>query len=304
VVILALLSLVLFAVAGAVLYQAAALPRVRHAEAISRIRRYGFARARTRGTQRDFVGILDAIAAFVGATLGRHFESFRVENAKAELVAAGKYDASPRAFIAYRLFTLVGTPLLWIYIGSSLGLGSVVFVLGLVAFGYLGWIAPLKFVQDRAKRRREDIDYELPELIDLLIVTIEAGVGFVGSLQLAASRVQGPLGQELRLTIQEQTLGLAINEALKNMMERTDTASTRSFVRSIIQGETLGVSIGQILRDLATEMRRRRRQAAEERAQKAPIKMLFPLVFLIFPAMFIVLLSPAAISIFRALRNF
>ena len=91
-------------------------------------------------------------------------------------------------------------------------------------------------------------------------------------------------------------MGLSTTEALSNMLERCETPSMRSFVRSILQGETLGVSIGQIMRNLSTEMRKRRRAAAEERAQKAPLKLLFPLVFLIFPAMFVVLLAPAVLS--------
>ena len=95
-------------------------------------------------------------------------------------------------------------------------------------------------------------------------------------------------------------MGLSIQEALMNMLGRCDTPSMRSFVRSIVQGETLGVSIGQIMRDLAHEMRRRRRAVAQEKAQKAPVKILFPLVFLIFPAMFVVLLGPALFLFFRA----
>jgi len=91
-----------------------------------------------------------------------------------------------------------------------------------------------------------------------------------------------------------------MQEALLKMLDRVDTASMRSFVRSVVQGETLGVSIGQIMRDLAQEMRRRRRAVAQERAQKAPIKILFPLVLLIFPAMFVVLLGPALFLFFRA----
>lgn len=91
-------------------------------------------------------------------------------------------------------------------------------------------------------------------------------------------------------------MGLSTNEALRNLVVRCETPLMRSFVRSVLQGETLGVSIGQIMRDLALDMRKRRRQAAEERAQKAPIKLLFPLVFLIFPAMFVVLLGPAFLN--------
>ena len=132
----------------------------------------------------------------------------------------------------------------------------------------------------------------LPELIDLLVVTLEAGVAFAAALQIAAERLQGPLGEEVRLTIQEQTLGLSMTEALENWLARCDTPSVRSFCRSMIQGDQLGVSIGQILRNLAVEMRARRKQTIEERAQKTPIKILFPLVFLIFPAMFLVILGP------------
>jgi tight adherence protein C len=125
------------------------------------------------------------------------------------------------------------------------------------------------------------------------VVTVEAGLGFNGSLRVAAERFHGPLRDELRLTLQEQRLGLPTNVALTNLLERCETPSMRSFVRSVLQGENLGVSIGQIMRNLGVEMRKRRRQYAEERAQKAPVKMLFPLIFLLLPALFIVLLFPA-----------
>jgi tight adherence protein C len=113
----------------------------------------------------------------------------------------------------------------------------------------------------------------------------------------------GPLGDELRLTLQEQDMGLSTQEALNNLLDRASTPAIRTFVRAIIQGETLGVSIGRIMRDLAVEMRKNRRQKAEERAQKAPTKMLFPLVFLIFPAMFVVMLGPALIEIITGLKG-
>jgi tight adherence protein C len=125
------------------------------------------------------------------------------------------------------------------------------------------------------------------------VVTVEAGLGFNGSLDVAAKRFHGPLRDELSLTLQEQRLGLPTNDALTNLLNRCPTPSMRSFVRSVLQGETLGVSIGAILRNLAVDMRKRRRQAAEERAQRAPVKMLFPLIFLLLPALFVVLLFPA-----------
>ena len=98
-------------------------------------------------------------------------------------------------------------------------------------------------------------------------------------------------------------MGLGTTDALRNMLTRCETPAMRSFVRSILQGETLGVSIGQIMRNLAVEMRKRRRQGAEERAHKAPVKILFPLIFLIFPAMFVVLLAPAIFSFLDAFAN-
>jgi tight adherence protein C len=138
-------------------------------------------------------------------------------------------------------------------------------------------------------------------LIDLLAVAVEAGLGFSAAMAAAVERMPGPLGEEMRLMLQEQTLGLTPLEALENVLTRVDTPSLRTFVRSIVQGEQLGISIGDVLRNLALEMRKRRKAAAEERAQKAPIKMLFPLVFLIFPAMFVVILGPAMFAFFDAL---
>jgi tight adherence protein C len=103
--------------------------------------------------------------------------------------------------------------------------------------------------------------------------------------------------------MQEQTMGLTTNEALANLLERVETPGMRSFIRSILQGERLGVSIGQILRNVAIEMRKRRRATAEERAQKAPIKILFPLVFMIFPAIFVIILAPAVYALLDALAK-
>jgi tight adherence protein C len=214
-------------------------------------------------------------------------------------MAAGLYRTAPRKFLGYRLLCAVFVPvgLAWVAFSSFPTLLAVVSVpLGLL----MGWTAPMTVIRNRSRRRLAQIDYELPELIDLLVVTVEAGLGFSGSLQVAADRLSGPLGDELRLTLQQQSMGLSTNEALQNMLARADTPAMRSFVRSIVQGETLGVSIGDIMRNLAIEMRKRRRAAAEERAQKAPIKLLFPLIFLIFPAMFVVLLGPAAFQVIDA----
>jgi tight adherence protein C len=213
------------------------------------------------------------------------------------LVAAGLYNTSPRMIVGYRLLLAVGLPLAWLWLAAATGFPSSLIVIGVIFLAIVGWILPMLVLNRRARERTGAIDYELPELIDLLVVTLEAGLSFIASLQMAAERLAGPLGVELRITLQEQRMGLTTNEALKGMLARADTPGMRTFVRSVLQGETLGTSTGQIMRNLALEMRKRRRSAAEERAQKAPIKILFPLVFLIFPAMFIVLLGPVAYSI-------
>jgi tight adherence protein C len=143
----------------------------------------------------------------------------------------------------------------------------------------------------------------MPELIDLLVVTVEAGLSLSAALQLAGERMKGPLGDELRIVLQEQRMGLTPVQALENMTTRCPTPAVEAFARAMMQGQLLGVSIGQILRSLAIEMRKRRRAAVEQQAQKAPIKMLFPLVFMIFPALFVVILGPAVVSIFHALHS-
>jgi tight adherence protein C len=290
-----LLFLVGIALSGAsavLVLRAAAMPRLRASETLGRIESYGFTSRQNDGSRASAArSALDGVAASVGTFAGR-FGGFREASLRQSLVAAGIYGLAPRKFLGYRILCALTFFVLSIWLAA--GKYPVLLVIGLAVLALLiGWTGPMTIVRRKARERSEKIDYELPNLIDLLVVTVEAGLGFTGSLQMAAERFTGPLGDELRLTLQEQTMGLSPHEALRNLLTRCDTPLMRSFVRSVLQGETLGVSIGQIMRDLAVDMRKRRRQAAEERAQKAPIKLLFPLVFLIFPAMFVVLLGPA-----------
>jgi tight adherence protein C len=286
----------------ALVARAVAMPRVRSAETVEQIGAYGFARPHTEQAPRGtgMWSALDGLATLLGGIVATRLGGLRESELRNELMAAGLYTMTPRKFVGYRILALVCTPVAWVYSTTTAGFPVGVMLLGSFCALLAGWTAPLTIVRKRARRRLERIDYELPELIDLLIVTVEAGLGFSSSLQIAADRIEGPLGDELRLSLQEQRMGLSIMESLTNMLGRADTPAMRSFVRSILQGETLGVSIGDIMRALADEMRKRRRAAAEERAQKAPIKILFPLVFLIFPAMFVVLLGPAFFSFMDA----
>jgi len=301
VILLLLIGLALAGIATVLIARAAFGAGGGETSQVSQIRRYGFTRSRGDQAKEAVSGIVGRAAESVGAKLATQPE--KTSELRRQLSSAGMYRVTPGKFHGYRLLAAGGLPLIWIWLATTTGMSPVVGVVGILACAGIGWWLPSQVVKDRAKRRLGEIDYELPELIDLLVVTIEAGLGFLGSLQMAAKRLQGPLGDELRLTLQEQNMGLSITEALHNTMLRADTPAMRSFVRSVTQGERLGVSIGQIMRDLAGEMRRRRRASAEERAQKAPIKILFPLVFLIFPAMFIVLLGPALIQFVHSIRG-
>jgi len=272
--------------------RAMAMPRIAAAARIAEMQAYGFtgdAPPEVAGDKR----LVATIANTVGRLASRVSSRFKEAEIRNQLMAAGLYTTAPMTFLGYRVLgsALTFTTMLWlISAGDSSGPKVILFsVLAAAA----GWVVPMTLVRRRAERRLEQVEGDLPELIDLLVVTVEAGLALNRSLQVASERFHGPLRDELRLTLQEQRMGLSTNVALTNMLDRCETPSMRSFVRSIIQGENLGVSMGTIMRNLAIETRKRRKQHAEERAHKAPVKMLFPLVLLMFPSMFIVLLYPA-----------
>ncbi len=265
------------------------------AETIGQIESYGFA-APSMDVSAPSRRPVKSFASWLGNGAQR-FAGTGERGIRQQLLAAGMYDVDPATVVGYRILALVGAALLWLWLALSKGYSPGLLVLGTLGFAAIGWILPTTYLSRRSRERTERIERELPELIDLLVVTLEAGLSFLASLHMAAGRLRGPLGEELRLALHEQRLGLTATDALNGMLRRAETPSLRTFVRSVIQGETLGVSTGQIMRNLAVEMRKTRRAKAEERAQKAPIKMLFPLIFLIFPAMFIVLLGPAAYSL-------
>lgn len=304
-VVLLIVGLVLTGLAVGSIARVTVWPRqaMRSAGVPRRVEAYGFTRREP--IEEKNAGALrskfDDVATKLGAAVGGQSRGRGAQVIQRDLISAGLYHVNPGRFTGYRVLAAFALPILWIWLGATIGVKPVMLVFLTLIFAFLGWWLPARVLQERAVQRLNEIDYQLPELIDLLVVTIEAGLGFVGSLQTAATRLSGPLGEEVKLTLQEQSMGLSIQEALLNMLNRCDTASMRSFVRSIVQGETLGVSIGQIMRDLAQEMRRRRRAIAQEKAQKAPIKILFPLVLLIFPAMFLILLGPALFMFFKAI---
>jgi tight adherence protein C len=172
--------------------------------------------------------------------------------------------------------------------------GTLLLFCGASAFGFMG---PDALLAAKARERQEVIERELPDVLDQVTICVEAGLGFEAALQRAAATGSGPLAVELARTLQDIGLGMSRRAALDALMERTDVADLRHFVLALGQAERHGVPIAQVLRIQAVELREKRRQRAEERALKLPVKLVFPLVLCILPALFIVLLGPAAIRI-------
>jgi tight adherence protein C len=294
-IVLLLIGLLLLGTAVALVSRAFIVARLRTAETLGQIGHYGFAGTAELAPSGGVRGFVDSAASAIGLLLTERLGFMDEDRLRKQLIAAGMYNTSPRTIIGYALLSAIGLPTAWVWFAIASGTSGKLTV--------LGWFAPGFLVQRRAENRLYRIDRSMPELIDLLVVTVEAGLSLSAALQLAGERMRGPLGDELRIVLQEQRMGLTPVQALENMVGRCATPAVESFARAMMQGQALGVSVGQILRSLAVEMRKRRRAQAEQQAQKAPIKMLFPLVFMIFPALFVVILGPAMVSVFRALKG-
>jgi len=166
-----------------------------------------------------------------------------------------------------------------------------------IPVGGLGYILPSFWLGGRVRARQAAIERALPEAIDLLTVCVEAGSGLDASIAKVTARWKGPLSEELERVLVELRMGKPRREALRGLAERTGVLDVQTFTSAIIQADQLGIGLVKVLRIQAEQMRQRRRLRAEEAAQKAPVKMLFPLVFLIFPALYIVILGPAFINL-------
>ena len=243
------------------------------------------------------------VAEFLSKAGARFNPPDYVETVRKKHLTAGitSPDAIER-FLATRILGFVFIPL-WIgfmLIINPLDLGGIK-MLGMLGLGaMIGGLGPVSQLNKKVEARQKEIQRTLPDTMDLLVISVEAGLGFEQALDRVIVNVPGALSDEFSRVLGESRAGSSRSDALRAMDIRCDSPEVRSFVLAMIQADTFGVSIGRVLRSQADEMRIKRRQRAQEMAQKAPVKMLIPMVFCIFPALFVVVLGPAIINISRA----
>ncbi len=177
--------------------------------------------------------------------------------------------------------------------------GILVMVVVLVLFTWIGYMIPSAALAARASKRQKEIRKALSDTMDLLTISVEAGLGFDAALAQVVRNVPGPLSEEISRMLQEMQIGVSRTEALRHLNDRTEVPELDGFVLSMIQADKYGVGVAKVLRAQSKELRQKRRQRAEETAQKVPVKLLFPMIFMVLPAMFIVILGPGAIKVYE-----
>jgi len=297
-----LLGLAFLVVAVYLAGEAATEPMRRQRLAVKRAAGYG--RTRRSGNVAEMVRfrervLVPGVARLAAMTL-RVNPKASVEAIATRLLAAGLSSRiTPMQFLALKAGLAIGGVLLAAVFALSTTPAALVLAPLLAVFGFLFPDVGLTF---RIRGRRDRICAELPDALDLLAVSVEAGLGFDGAIVKLTEHMDGALVHEFAITMGAIRIGESRHDALKKMADRVPAAEVAAFVRSVIQADQLGISLGRILRVQAADSRLRRQAAAEERAMKAPIKMLFPTVLFIFPAMFLVILGPAFLNLSHYLK--
>ena len=250
--------------------------------------------------ERLFQPVVGGLNGFIGKVTPKHY----VEQLDKSLREAG----SPMSLNANSCITIqigaiiieiIGVISIWIAFAVPVSKTMLI----LAALIGLTYIFPGLYLKQLIQERQHEIEKSLPDVIDLLTVSIEAGLSFDGAMSKLAEKMSGVLVSEFSIALKEMKMGISKRDALKSMIERVPVANLITFVGAVIQADQLGVSIGNVLRIQSNIMRQKRRQRASELAMKAPIKMLFPMVFFILPTIFIVLLGPVVIQIMQAFSS-
>jgi tight adherence protein C len=290
---------VLLAVAAYLVSEVVTSPSRERHNAVRRAATYGRVRVAGAGLERLHFRqrVLAPATASLASFALRLNPRVTLESISFRLMAAGMgRTVTPTTFLAAKGAGAIGGGV----IGFTLGIAFVGATIGfLLALGLaaIGFIIPGFIVSRRARSRRDEMRAQLPDALDLLAVSVEAGLAFDGAVAKLTEHMDGALAEEFSHTLGEMRIGESRHDALKKFSDRANTPEISSFTRAIIQADQLGISLGRLLRVQAAESRLKRQAAAEEKAMKSPIKMLFPTVIFIFPAMFIVILGPAMLNL-------
>jgi tight adherence protein C len=248
-------------------------------------------------TQRVIAPILKGLAGFIT----RFTPANTIEDIRHKLEMAGRpYNWGPTEFFGFRV---LGGVVLGVFAFLLLWMGKQPFqihLIGTVIGAALGFMLPVLWLSGKIRRRQDEIIKALPDALDLLTICVEAGLGFDAAMAKVAEKWENELSRAFGHVIHEIRLGKLRREALREMEHNAGVTDVTSFVAAVIQADQLGVSMAKVMRIQSEQMRIRRRQRAEEKAHQAPIKMLFPMVFLIFPSIYIVLLGPAVLVVMNS----
>jgi tight adherence protein C len=244
------------------------------------------------------------ILAPLGKGVGGAVKSFLphnyLEGLRRRLMVAGLAERmSPEEFLVIQLVSLLGGAGFGYLLGNVMHMSSTG-VLRMTAFlAIIGVALPESRLGSKREDRQRSIRRDLPDVLDLLVISVEAGVGLEGAIEVVGRHFDSPLAHEMNRMLREMELGVPRRTALQNLRRRVDMPEVSNFVLSLMQADALGMPLGRVLRTQANEMRSKRRQWARERAAKLPVKILFPMFLFIFPALFVVVLGPAVSSIMQ-----
>src|SRR5438132_10087 len=221
-----------------------------------------------------------------------------LDRVRLKIAVAGLTErVTPEEFVTVQLVSLGGGVLLGLVISLAAGWSATGVFRSTLLFGIIGPLIPLQWLQKSRQKRQAQIRRDLPDILDLLAISVEAGVGLEGAIEIVGKHFDSPLAHEMSRMLREMELGVSRRIALQNMKMRIEVQDVSNFVLALVQADALGMPIGRVLRTQAHEMRLRRRQWAREKAGKLPVKIIFPLVMFILPALFVIVLGPAVMSI-------
>lgn len=245
--------------------------------------------------------VLKPVIAGITRALGKLTPAQGMDKVRHQLILAGNpYNMGTSEFMGARIMAMVMLGLATFGLCLVMGAAPLNMLLYSGVLALLGFLLPVFWLGGRVKKRQKTILKTLPDAIDLMTISVEAGLAFDGAMHKVAEKWDNALSLEFQRALSEMRVGKTKRDALHELVYRTGVPDLSTFVASIVQADQLGVSISKVLRIQSEQLRVRRRQRAEEQAHKAPVLMMIPMVFLIFPATYIVILGPAVPKIMQA----